>query len=574
MDRTTTFPELECEKGQPGPQPSQPGRVPHYHATERDRGVESLAAAILLAGFGLRLYVAAGSYLNPDEALHYFLIHRPSLLLAYKASLTNAHPPLIYIILYFWQFLGRSELMLRLPSVFAGTAFCWVLYKWVGTLFGRAAALTAIILSAFSPSLISLSAELRAYAVMLLFMAGALFLLERAFVEQSNLRMWFFSVCLYLAVLSHYSVAFFALAAGIYALARIIQERPKWNFIAAWVAGQAAAIALYVLLYVTHVSKLRASTLEIWAAPHEDAFYHPGQEPLLVSTVRKSGAIFRFFFLQDYLYWGLLVVFAAAAAVLLLRPDFLQPGERRRNRPLGLLFLIPFVAEWVAALARTYPYTGSRQSVFLAPFVLAGLGAVFAKVAGQRIWPSLAIAGLIVLAGQLAPVRFEGYFSDADSARAQMTNAMKYIRETVPRNGTIMTDMQSGFLLDYYLCDPAEGYVSHSSVVRLDRLPCGGYTAIAGADTWKFTPQNFVARFRDLAAAHALQPGEMVWLFQSGWDPNLNTELSWYVLKYRCLVSKDFGASITVIPFAVGADLSPELPPGSPHLSRLNRCVP
>jgi hypothetical protein len=28
-----------------------------------------------------------------------------------------------------------------------------------------------------------------------------------------------------------------------------------------------------------------------------------------------------------------------------------------------------------------------------------------------------------------------------------------------------------------------------------------------------------------------------------------------------------------VIPFVVGADLLPDLPAGSPHLSQLNRCV-
>jgi uncharacterized membrane protein len=573
VDRTTTFPELDCDDRRLDAPPSQPGPGPNHRATERGRLLELLVAAIALAGFGLRLYVAGGSYLNPDEALHYFLIHRPSLLLAYKASLTNAHPPLIYVVLYFWQFLGRSELMLRLPSVFAGTAFCWVLYKWIGMLFGRAAALATIILAALSPSLISLSAELRAYAIMLLCMTSALYFLERALLEKSVRQIWFFSACLWLAILSHYSVAFFALAAAVYALARIIQAKPGWRFTAAWVEGQVAALAIYALLYLTHLSKLRSGVMEVWAAPHEGAFFHSGQESLFAFTLRKSGAIFRFFFLEDYIYWGLLAAFAVAIAFLLVCPGWLRPKQRNREWPLALLLVIPFAAEWVAALARIYPYTGSRQSVFLAPFVFAGLGAVFEKLSGQRIWPSCAIATLIVLAAQMSPVRYEAYLSDANSAKTQMASAVQYVRDAVPRNGRILADVQSSFLLYYYLCDPAEHYV-RVSVPAVDRLPCGGYSIISGGDTWKFTPENFVLRFRNSAAERGLQPDQTVWVFQAGWDANLNTELPWFVMKYRCLVSRDFGSSITVIPFVVGHDLSPELPPGSPHLSRMNRCVP
>ena len=572
MDRTATFAVLEREDGQREARPSQPGSAPDNFAPEHRRRLEAIAAAIVLAGFGLRLYVAAGSYLNPDEAMHYFLIHRPSLLLAYQASLTNAHPPLIYVILYFWHLVGRSELMLRLPSVLAGTTFCWVLYKWVGVLFGRAAALCALMMAAFSPSLISLSAELRAYAVMLLCMAGALYFLERALRENSVRKMWFFSACLYLAILSHYSAAFFALAVGVYVLARMMQTRPRLNFVAAWVAGQAGALTIYALLYITHLSKLRSAAWEVWAAPHESAFFHAGHESLLAFTLRKSGAIFRFFFLEDFIYWGLLAVFAAAVAILVFRPDFLRSKQRHRDWPLALLLTIPFAAEWGAALVRIYPYTGSRQSVFLAPFVFAGLGAVFGKLSERRIWPSCAIAGLIVLAAQMSPLRYETYFADADFAKSQMAGAAQYIRDAVPRSGTILVDMQSSFLLDYYLCDPAEHY-ARVFVPSVDRLPCGGYSVISSGNTWKFTPQNFVQQFRDLAAERRLRHGETVWVFQTGWDPNLNTELPWFVMKYRCLVSKSFGAGITVIPFVVGPDLSPEMPPGSPHLSRLNRCV-
>jgi hypothetical protein len=526
------------------------------------------------AGFLLRMYVAAGSYLNPDEALHFALSHQRSLLLVYKASLTNAHPPLIYVILYFWQFLGRSELMLRLPSVLAGTAFCWILYKWVAMLFGRAAGISALVLAAFSPSLISLSAQVRAYAVMLFFMGGALYFLERALKEKSVSEMWRSTAFLYLAILSHYSAAFFVLSLGVYALVRIIEARPSRHFMAAWIAGQAGALAIYAFLYVTHVSQIKPSEMDMWVSPHDGAFFHPGQESLPTFTLRKSGAVFRFFFLENYIYWGLLVLFAAA--IVLLFSGALRPRSRSTSRswPLGLLLLLPFLAEWGAALFRIYPYTGSRQSAFLAPFVFAGISAILGRLSEERLWPPLVMAGLIALGGQASPVRFEPYFRNADLAPSQMGSAVKYIRESAARSDTILVDLQGGFLLSYYLCDQGDYYLPPPSGSQFARFGCGGYSTISTDDrTWKLTPDNFEARFEQAAAAYKFKPGDTVWVFQSGWGANLDTGLPWFVPKYRCLVSRNFGAKIAVIRFVVGQDLSPGLPAGSPHLSKLNRCV-
>ena len=77
------------------------------------------AACITLLGFAARLWTASGIFLNPDEALHFRLANQSSLALAYKASLTAAHPPLFVLLLYYWRALGTSELWLRLPSVIA-----------------------------------------------------------------------------------------------------------------------------------------------------------------------------------------------------------------------------------------------------------------------------------------------------------------------------------------------------------------------------------------------------------------------------------------------------------------------
>jgi hypothetical protein len=81
--------------------------------------VHSNRLALLMLGVGLvvRLGVAWGTFLNPDEALHYLIANQASWRAAYQASLTTAHPPLLILLLCFWRTLGVSEFVLRLPSV-------------------------------------------------------------------------------------------------------------------------------------------------------------------------------------------------------------------------------------------------------------------------------------------------------------------------------------------------------------------------------------------------------------------------------------------------------------------------
>src|SRR5580700_7372199 len=157
------------------------------------------AAIIALLGLLARLWAASGIFLNPDEALHFRLGNQVSLALAYQASLTAAHPPLLTLLLYYWRALGTSELWLRLPSVLAGAVFCWMFYKWLSQAAGSLSGLIGLLLVALLPPLVQIGAELRQYSLLLAFLASALYFLDRAFAENSTIRVVAFSVCLYLA---------------------------------------------------------------------------------------------------------------------------------------------------------------------------------------------------------------------------------------------------------------------------------------------------------------------------------------------------------------------------------------
>src|ERR1700678_1063062 len=149
------------------------------------RHINLAAIAVTFIGFLARILTASGTFLNPDEALHFRLANQASLLLAYKRSLVEAHPPLLTFMLYFWRSLGCSELWLRLPLILASVAFCWIFYKWLSNAAGNLAGFIGLIFVAFLPPIVLLSSEIREYPLLLLFLASSLYLLDDAFAKNS-----------------------------------------------------------------------------------------------------------------------------------------------------------------------------------------------------------------------------------------------------------------------------------------------------------------------------------------------------------------------------------------------------
>jgi hypothetical protein len=522
--------------------------------------LDALALIVVAAGFGLRTYVATRSYLNPDEALHYLLLNQSSVSLAYRASLSNAHPPLIYMVLYYWHFLGRSELMLRLPSVIAGTAFCWMFYKWVSLAFGRAAGWIGLILAAFSPALVDLSAELRAYALLLFCVGGALYFLDRAFADQSVREMWCFSAFLYLAILSHYSAVFFAAAAGVYALARIADSQLPRKVGVAWAGGQAIALGIYAFLYVTHVSKLKDS-IAVWSTSFGTSYFHADSTNLFTFTKENTEGIFLFLFGQPYVAEGMLLCFLAGVAFFFAKGLLARGGKLQSNR-VGILLVLPFIGVWCAAIAGVYPYVGSRHTVFLAPFAIAAASFLLAAATRQRLWAGLLLASLLMVASNTSHAAGPTEEMAENASPAMMASAVGYMAQSIPRGDLILVDYQSSLPFAYYLCGPKVIFPMAIFQGEYFEFSCNGYTVVS-LHIWKLIPKSFPFQFEKMARAHHLKSGERVWVYQTGWGSDLGTDLANQDAAFRCLAPKRFGGGVTVTRFAVGSDDLPRPPLGA-----------
>jgi len=520
------------------------------------------AALVLLAvGFLARLWLAWGTFLNPDEALHFFIANRGSALLAYRASLTMAHPPLLIFLLYCWKNLGISELSLRLPSVLAGSAFCWMFFKWLEKLFGPVVALVGLAFAALLAPMVLLSAEVRQYELLLLSAISGAYLLELALERCSAWLMLASAACSCFAVLAHYSAPLFVAALGIYALLRLLSERPRSTVTTTWVAGQLGALALLGFLYVTHISKITHTTMAQQAFDSwlYKSYFHPGHGSLFVFVLARTFSVFQFMLGQSVV-GDIATVLFVAGIVFLLRGKAAHPPSPATSGQLAVLLVLPFVLNCAAALLHVYPYGGTRHCVFLAVFGLTGISLCVVRIAGGRSARSMVLSlALIVLCWAFRSIRHP-YIYRADQQGAQMEQALNFIRQQIHPSDLIFVDYESGLELGHYLCGRKP--VSYDgSIPGFLVFTCGGHHIVSTInDLWAFDPQMFLEQWPRLLASAHLKADDQVWVAQAGWIVTLADDLKKQFPEFQQLQAQSFGGNIQFFPLKAGQAM-----PGSGH---------
>jgi hypothetical protein len=513
----------------------------------------SVAGFVVLLGFLLRLWRASGTFLNPDEAMHFLAANRLTLADAYRASLNLAHPPLLILLLNLWRRLGTSEPVLRLPSVIAGTIFCWICFKWVTRLLGPTAGRVGFVLVSFLPPFVELSAEVRQYALLLCFLMASSHALELALTENSSWKMLPFFVFLYLAMLTHFSAILFAGAVGIYSLWRLVSAQISWRVRAVWAAGQAGALALLFFLYTSQIANLQHSI----AAQHmrlllANSYFHWGHDHLAAFIFARTFGVLQYAFGQ-LAVGDIAGVLCVAGMVLLVRGT---PGQQRPEpspRQIGVLLLLPFAINCAAAIADLYPYGGTRHSAFLLPFAIAGVSAALAKLTRKPV-PAIGVVVLVIVICWVFGAPHRPYMRREDQRRANMTQAIDAIRRQASPQDVIYADFQSSFLLRFYLCPDSK---PGNAVSGLLTYRCGEYSlASTTAETNILSAETFLHGWNDMLSTNRMHAGQRVWIFQAGWDIALARELQKGPVEFHGLRADFFGRNISLFQLTVGQPVS------------------
>jgi Dolichyl-phosphate-mannose-protein mannosyltransferase len=508
--------------------------------------------ALLAVGSVVRIWYASGTFLNSDEVMHFAAANQTSWLQTYKVSLAISHPPLLIFVLHIWRVLGTSELMLRMPSILAGMAFCWFTFRWAEMLFGKTVAWMMFIFVLFLPSSIELSTEIRQYALFLAFAMGSAYLLERALLKNSAAAMLLSALCLWLAIGSHFSAFLFAPALAIYAIWRMLSQRPPLRVISAWVAGQLVAVALCGFLYVTQIRQLSQyfggqDATQGWMgnAYLSHSYFIPGKVNPLVFIIGRTVGVFQYVFRQ-LLVGDIAFLLFVVGVVIVFRSR--PVSSRVTSRQLGCLLLLPFAANCVAALLRAYPYGGTRHSCMLLPFALAGVSVALDWVLKHRLSSGMAAALLISLVCHLSAAKELPYVAPDAQRAAQMEAAMSFIHQ-LPAGEPIFADVQTNLLLGHYLCDQRP-FVSDRSIPGFVSYECGGHRVIASTTKYIFTARSFYDQWQEMVGKYHLQPGSRVWVAQMGWYTYVAFELANFPQFH--LASHYFGPQIQIFDLTVG----------------------
>lgn len=474
---------------------------------------DAVALVALVVSFVLRFNEAAQTYLNPDE-VHYFQMSIPSGIRTLYQSALGTHHPALYIVLMHW--LGKvseHEMALRSVAIAAGTVFPWFLYRWLSLVWNRLAGLLALLLVAFAPHMISLSAQARGYTLAFLGICACLYFQERALRESSSRWMMVSSAALCLGIISEYFVAFFAVAAGIGFLFRAWKQSPPRRLWLTWAAGQACGVAFYGFLFVTQILPMLSSPMgetenQGWL---RGAFPWPGDN---LAVFLAAATVKQFAWLFASIPLGALMILPFLAGLWFLWKGQ-SPTERLPSRLIIALTETMFVLAAAAAVAHFHPFGRSRHTGFLGIFIAVVVAIALERLLRHR--PGIVLPAALVLlpAWQLAATEDQNNILRARHQRDQMLAAIEHLRARIPAGAAILMDGETRRLVDYYAGPRGSGRVPREQQAL--EWASGDYRLVSYGDTYRSIGQvaEDLRRFR---VDYRVPSDTAVWLIEGGWD--------------------------------------------------------
>ena len=518
-----------------------------------ERRISWIVILVIIIGFMLRIVPAGQMYFNPDECWNYLATNQFNLYQVWLRNLNSTHPPLFFFILFLWAKLSNSELFLRLISILAGTASIYVGYLWVRKCFGKISGLVMSLLLAFSPALIWISQEVRAYSLLVFFMLCSLYYFQQILDKRKILHLTLFSIFSYLAILTFFSAAFLFFALLIYFVYLFFQEKFEKKFIFSWMTFQLAAIVIYGFLYrshLSHVSKsgLRQDAIQGWLASSFLNFQLAKPMEIFLYPFKSTNNVFSYLFASNILSIPLTIIFAIAVLLLILK-------NRWR---IGILLILPLLGNLVASIFKFYPYGETRHIIHLSLFAYSGIAYLFGKWFEKRLQLILIIS-LIFLPFWIIYSRKPSQYIEPKNQHIElMQRAKEDIINFLPKDEAIFMDFQTSVMLGYYF---GKNEIPEPRIFQKGFWECryAGFKFVA-VENWSFTAESFVEQFRKFFSNYLQDSTGSIWIIDAGWGWNLRNELLHSFPEITFLRQKAYAANISIFQLSVEEVMKLETP--------------
>lgn len=218
---------------------------------------------ILFLGAALRIYNLGAVSLWFDEALNMLDIDVLDLnrITIYK----NACFSVLHVFFnYFWQKLGSSEFILRLPSAIFGIISIIVVYSLGKLFFDKKTGLLGALLFSISPLHIYYSQELKMYSSLVLLILLSLYFLKRFLRDGKFIFLFGYSIFIALSIYTHYIALLTLFGGNVFFLLNL----KKYKYLRLkWLKGQIIVILFMspiLLLMFSHLRYIKNSSLWWW----------------------------------------------------------------------------------------------------------------------------------------------------------------------------------------------------------------------------------------------------------------------------------------------------------------------
>lgn len=292
-----------------------------------------------------------------DELFTYDLVHGHGLIHAVDTvqSGVEDNPPLFYVLAWLAAQLGDQTVLIRLPSVLAGTATVPLVFVLGRATVGRRAGMLAALLLAIAPFACFYGTEARAYALLGFFSALTTILLLRGSTSAGR-WWWAFTLASAGMLYTHYTGALVLCAQLVWVFWR------RRDVIAPFLLAAAGAVVLYVPWLPTELGK-SARLFTVLGPLHGSAVWRnatgvfPGHP--LISLSRLPGAL------------PAALALVGAATAVLWRVSTLVHRRERLPDPMALLVPLAIVAP-LGVLA----YSLLEHNIFLARNMMVSVPAL------------------------------------------------------------------------------------------------------------------------------------------------------------------------------------------------------
>lgn len=389
----------------------------------------------LLVGLALALrlfHLGAWSFWH-DEALTILLARKPLPdLMAITAA--DVHPPLYFLLVKLFLFLGGSEFVVRLPSALCSMGAVVVLYLIGRDLFDQRVGLVSAFIMTVSPLQLFYAQEARMYAQLLLLTGFSVWAFIHAL--QNNRRQWWglFVVSVTLASYTAYFSFPVFLAMALYVL---LVDRRRERILSFGVS-LAVVMGLYLPWLRIFFSQTRAVLASYWIEP-----------PHLLALLTTLNGFFVGISLPAF--WiaiSLAVTLFIFFAILNNVRHALSEGSADSPALLWLLLwlLVPLLGTYLVSLVRPLFQLRTVLTASLPVYLLIGWGII--RVPRPRLNQGLFAPTLLIMMISL----FNFYF-DSAYAKPPWREAAAYVRDRT-QAGDVALHASEGSYLPFQVYDP------------------------------------------------------------------------------------------------------------------------